>query len=45
LSNMCNIAHVKVIKSSKYLMKNNNYLLKNYIFNIKCTSSNENLLF
>jgi hypothetical protein len=27
----CIIAHVKVSKSSNYLLKNNNYLLKNYI--------------
>jgi hypothetical protein len=43
LSNMCNIAHVKATKSSNFLY--NNYLIKNYTFNLKCTSSNTNLLF
>ena len=42
---MCNIAHVKVTKSGNFLLKNNNYLLVGYTFNIKCTSSNTNLLF
>jgi len=41
---MCNIAHVNVTKSGNFLLKNNNYLLKRYIFIIKCTSSNANLL-
>jgi len=45
LSNMCNIAHVKETKNSKFLLKNNNYLLKNYILNTKCTNSNTKLLF
>jgi hypothetical protein len=45
LSNICNIAHVKVTKNSNFLLKSNYYLLKNNIFNIKCTSSNINLLF
>jgi len=31
---MCNIAHVKTIKSINFLLKNNNYLLKCYIFNV-----------
>jgi hypothetical protein len=35
-----NIAHVKVVVI--FLLKNNNYLLKNYTFNIKCTSFNTN---
>ena len=35
LSNMCNIAHVKTSKSSNFSLKNNTYLLKRYIFNIK----------
>jgi hypothetical protein len=45
LSNMCNIAHVKVTKNSNFFKKNNNYLLKIYSFNVKCTSSNAKLLF
>ena len=40
LSNMCNIAHVKTTNSSKILLENNNYSLKSFIFNIKCTNSN-----
>jgi len=28
LSNICNIAHVKAVKNIKFLLKNNNYLLK-----------------
>jgi hypothetical protein len=40
LSNMCNIAHIKVCKN----IENNNNLLKIYTFNIKSTSSNVNLL-
>ena len=36
---------VKTTKSSNFLLKNNNYLLKYYTFNIKCTNSNTNLLF
>jgi len=32
---MCNIEHVKATKSGKFLLKNNNYLLKNYIFNFQ----------
>jgi hypothetical protein len=34
LSNMCNIAHVKIVKSSNFWSKNNNYLFKNYTSNI-----------
>jgi hypothetical protein len=34
LSDMCNIAHVKVGKNSNFLFKNNNYLFKNYALNI-----------
>jgi hypothetical protein len=45
LSIMCNIAHVMKIKSSNFLLENKNYLLKYYIFNIKCTNFNTNLLF
>jgi len=45
LSNMCNIAYVKVTKNSKFLLKINNYLLKSYVFNTKYTSSNVKLLF
>jgi hypothetical protein len=45
LSNMCNIAHVKGTKNNNFLLKNSNHLLLNYIFNIKCTSSNTNVLF
>ena len=37
-------AHVKKIKSSNILLENNNYILKNYIFNIKYTISNINFL-
>jgi len=39
---MCNIniAHVKITKNSNYLLKNNRYLLTNYIFNRKYISSN-----
>jgi hypothetical protein len=40
-----NIAHVKETKYSNFLLKNNNYLIKSYIFKIKCTSFNTNLLF
>jgi hypothetical protein len=42
---MYNIAQVKATKSNNYLLKINNYLLKNYIFDIKYTRSNANLLF
>jgi len=45
LSNMCNIAYVKVTKNSKFLLKINNYLLKSYVFNTKYTSFNAKLLF
>jgi hypothetical protein len=45
LSNMCNIAHVKVAKNGNFLLKNNKYLLKIYLFNVKYISSNTNLLF
>jgi hypothetical protein len=45
LSNMCNIAHVKVTKNGNFLLKNNNYLLKIYLFNMKYTSFNTDLLF
>jgi hypothetical protein len=45
LSNMYNIAHVKIIKSSNFLLKNNYYLLKYYTFNIKRISFNTNLQF
>lgn len=34
---MCNIVHVQPTKSSNFSLKNNNNLLKNSIFNIKCT--------
>jgi hypothetical protein len=44
LSNMYNITYVKVTKNI-FFIKINNYLLKFYIFNIKYTSSNANLLF
>jgi len=42
---MCNITHVKATKSSKFLLKKNNYLLKSYTFNTKYTSFNAKLLF
>jgi len=46
LSDICNIVHVKAIKSVNFLLKNNKYLLKSYtILNIKCTNFNTNLLF
>jgi hypothetical protein len=45
LSNMCNITYVKVTKKIYFFIKINNYLLKFYIFNIKYTSSDVNLLF
>ena len=32
---MCKFAHVKANKSSKFLLKSNNYLTKSYIFNTK----------
>ena len=41
---MCNIAHIKETKISNFLLKKYNYLIKNYIFNIKRSSSNANLL-
>jgi len=41
---MCNIAHVKETKISNFLLKNYNYLIKSYIFNIKRSSSNTTLL-
>ena len=28
---MCNITHVKATKNNKFLLKNNNYLLKSYL--------------
>ena len=37
-----NISHVKATKNDFFLLENYNYLLKIYIFNIKCTSSNTN---
>ena len=40
LSNMCNIAHVKISNSGNFFLKNNNYLFKSFIFNIKYTSFN-----
>ena len=43
LFNMCNIAYVKTSKSSNFSLKNNTYLLKRYIFNIKYTSSKSKL--
>jgi len=42
---MCNIVNVETIKSSKFLLKNNNYLLKSYIFKTKCTNFIAKLLF
>jgi len=45
LSNICDIVHVKTINSSNFFLKNNNYLFKSFIFNIKCTSSNIKFLF
>jgi len=42
---MYNNAHVKETKSSNFLSKINNYLLKSYIFKLKCTNYNKNLLF
>jgi len=55
LFNMCKIAHAKITKRSKFLLKTNNYLLKryvfnkaqkkSYVFNTKCKSFNAKLLF
>jgi hypothetical protein len=45
LSTICNIAYVKAAKSSKFLLKINNYLLKSYILNIKYKSFNAKLIF
>jgi len=52
---MCKIAHAKITKRSKFLLKTNNYLLKryvfnkaqkkSYVFNTKCKSFNAKLLF
>jgi len=42
---MCNIAHVKATKSINFSLKNINYLLKSYIFNIEYISSKTNLPF
>jgi len=42
---MCNIAHIKATKSNKFLLKDNNYILKSYIFKTKRTSYNTKLLF
>jgi hypothetical protein len=39
LSNMCNVAHVKIAKSSNFLLKNNNNLFKNYTFSINAQVS------
>jgi len=36
---------LKLLKVVKTIIKNNNYLLKNYRFNIKYTNFNTNLLF
>jgi hypothetical protein len=42
---MHNIVHIIPTKSSNFLLKNNNYLLKSkYTFNIKCISFDTNLL-
>jgi len=40
----CAISHMLKQLKVTVLLKNNNYLLKSYIFNTKCTSSNVKLL-
>ena len=35
LFNMCNIAHFRATEMRNILLKNNNYLCKNVIFNIR----------
>jgi len=42
----CTIMHMlKKLKVVTFLSKINNYLLKSYIFKLKCTNYNKNLLF
>jgi len=38
LSNMYNIVDVKTTDNNNFFLKNNNYLFKSFIFNIKCTT-------
>jgi hypothetical protein len=41
---MCNIVHIKIIKTNVIFLSKYNCLLKIYTFNIKCITSNTNFL-
>jgi len=45
LSDMWNIAYVKEIKNNNFFIEKQQSFIKSYIFNIKCTNFNTNLLF